>query len=195
MALAASLDADITLVTGCRPEGIVDASVYRRLVGDLRANGRRAIADLTGAPLRATLDGGVELLRLSDEELVGDGWAVSAERGALVDAAMRLCAAGARHVLVSRASSPALLVGADDVAPSVELVAPVFEALDHHGTGDSMFAATGVGLARGMELVDALRLGSAAGALNATRRGLGTGTRPEIERLARHVTVRPATRA
>jgi 1-phosphofructokinase len=63
--------------------------------------------------------------------------------------------------------------------------------LDERGTGDSMFAATGVGLARGLGVVDALRLGAAAGALNATRRGLGTGTRQEIERLAAHVTVHP----
>ena len=54
-----------------------------------------------------------------------------------------------------------------------------------------MFAATGVGLARGMSVPEALRLGAAAGALNATRRGLGTGTRQEIERLAAHVKVRP----
>jgi 1-phosphofructokinase len=73
----------------------------------------------------------------------------------------------------------------------VELAGPVFEALDHHGPGDSMFAATGVGLARGMSMVDALRVGMAAGALNATRRGLGTGTRDEIERLAAHVTIVP----
>ena len=46
-------------------------------------------------------------------------------------------------------------------------------------------------LARGMSVADALRLGAAAGPLNATRRGLGTGTRQEIERLATHVTVRP----
>jgi len=59
----------------------------------------------------------------------------------------------------------------------VELVSPAFESLDQRGTGDSMFAATGVGLARGMGMIEALRLGMAAGALNATRRGLGTGTR------------------
>ena len=38
-------------------------------------------------------------------------------------------------------------------------------------------------------MLEAVRLGIAAGALNATRRGLGTGTREEIERLAAHVSV------
>lgn len=54
-----------------------------------------------------------------------------------------------------------------------------------------MFAALGVGLGSGSGLVDALKVAVAAGALNATRRGLGTGTRDEIERLSRHVDVHP----
>lgn len=191
IALGAGLDADLTLIAGCEPDDIVQADLYRRLVADLRANGKAAIADLTGAPLRATLEAGVELLRLSDEELVRDGFACDDSLGELSRAALGLHASGARHVLVSRASAPALLVGDGGEAREFELTAPAFEPLDHKGTGDSMFAATGVGLARGMAMVDALRLGMAAGALNATRRGLGTGTRQEIERLAAHVGVRP----
>ena len=38
-----------------------------------------------------------------------------------------------------------------------------------------------------------LALGVAAGALNATRRGLGSGQRVDIERLAEAVEVRPLT--
>jgi len=94
-------------------------------------------------------------------------------------------------VLISRASAPALLINGATNLDHSELIAPVFEPVDHRGTGDSMFAATGVGLARGMSMIEALRLGMAAGALNATRRGLGSGTREEIERLAAHVTVKP----
>jgi 1-phosphofructokinase len=191
IALGAGLDADLTLITGCQPSDLVAADLYRRLVSDLRANGRPAIADLTGAPLRATLEGGVELLRLSDEELVSEGYATGRALPEIAVAARELHAAGAEHVLVSRASEPALLVRDGERPAQFELSAPAFEPLDDSGTGDSMFAATGVGLARGMEMLDALRLGMAAGALNATRRGLGTGTREEIERLAPHVAVRP----
>jgi 1-phosphofructokinase len=42
-----------------------------------------------------------------------------------------------------------------------------------------MVAATGVVLARGITMIEALRLGMAAGALNATGGGWGTGTREE----------------
>jgi 1-phosphofructokinase len=189
MALGAGIDADVTLVTGCQPSDVVNAELYRRLAGDLRANGKLVIADLTGPPLRAVLEGGVELLRMSDEELVRDGYAASDAPADILAGARRLHQAGARRVLVSRASAPAVLIHNGTRPAEMQLVPPVFEALDHRGAGDSMFAATGVGLARGMTMIDALRLGMAAGALNATRRGLGTGTRDEIERLASHVLV------
>lgn len=190
MALGAGLDADLMLVTGCQPGDMIDPDVYRRLVADLHANGKRALADLTGPPLHAALEGGVELVRLNDEELVLEGFAASDALPDLVEGARRLRAAGARNVIVSRAAEPALLIA--DGEHSFELAGPAFESLDRHGTGDSMLAATGVGLARGMSMIEALRLGMAAGALNATRRGLGTGTREEIERLATHVRIRPS---
>jgi 1-phosphofructokinase len=52
-----------------------------------------------------------------------------------------------------------------------------------------MFAALGASLADRRELDVALRLAMAAGALNATRHGLGTGTREQIERLSHHIMV------
>ena len=54
-----------------------------------------------------------------------------------------------------------------------------------------MFAGLGVALANGLAMTNALRLATAAGALNVTRHGLGSGTRAEIERLAQFVDVRP----
>lgn len=189
IALAAGLDADLTMITGCDPYDIVEADMYRRLVGDLRRNDKPVIADLTGPPLRAALQAGVDLLKLSDEELVAQGYAASERVDDVIGGACRLHDEGARTVVVSRAAAPALVLRGGDASDVVALVAPQFEAHDTHGTGDSMFAATGVGLARGRSTIDAVRLGMAAGSLNATRRGLGTGTRREIEQLAAHVQV------
>ena len=77
IALGAGLDADVTLMTGSEPENIVEADLYRRLAGDLGASGKLAIADLTGSQLRTALEGGIELLKISHEELVRDGYAAS----------------------------------------------------------------------------------------------------------------------
>jgi 1-phosphofructokinase len=54
-----------------------------------------------------------------------------------------------------------------------------------------MTAGLAAGLARGMDMLDALRLGAAAAVLNVTRRGLATGDRREIERLASHIELQP----
>ena len=78
IALSAGIDADVTLVTGCRSDDVIDPDLYRRLCSDLRANGKVVIADADGTLLlRATVEGGVELLRLSEEELVCDHHAAS----------------------------------------------------------------------------------------------------------------------
>jgi len=189
VALGAGLEADVTLVCGCEPGNLVAADLYRRLVSDLRANGRTVMADLTGPPLDAALAGGVSLLKLSDEELVDCGLAAGSGLADLANAARQLAERGAVHVVITRAEAPALVLIGAPRPRLVQLTPPVFEALDHRGAGDSLFAATGVGLARGMDVLAALRLGMAAGALNVTRHGLGTGTRDEIARVAQHVIV------
>ena len=108
----------------------------------------------------------------------------------LIDGARQLKEAGAEHVLLSRAAEPAIVLNGDERSRDViELRGPRFESMDPRGSGDSMSAALAVGLASGMPPIEALRLAVAAGALNATRRGLGTGTRDEIEDLRHHVTV------
>jgi 1-phosphofructokinase len=98
---------------------------------------------------------------------------------------------GARNVIVSRGPEPALALLEDRL---VELSGPEFEAREHRGAGDSMFAAIAATIARGLPLDQALRMGAAAGALNAVRRGLGSGSRADIERLAGEVILRPLDR-
>jgi 1-phosphofructokinase len=186
--VSASLDCGVAALTGPRSAELLSPDFYRRLAGDLTRNGCLVAADLSGRPLAAALAGGVDVLHLSEREL-------SAHLGTPLDAVAdtvaalwQLRAEGARGVVVSRGSRSALALLDEHV---VDVVGPVFEPLEHRGPGDSMFAAMVASLAEGQPMEDALRLGAAAGALNVTRRGLGSGSRPDIERLARGVVLRP----
>lgn len=186
-----ALRADVTVLSGPEPGAdVLPDDVYQRLTHDIRANGGRVVADLSGGRLDAVLEGGVDVLKVSEEELERDG---RLERAGSVEAAMReLVDAGAEHVIVSHGDerASALFDGA-----LVRAIAPVFEPAETRGAGDSLTAAVAAGLARGGSLTDALRLGSAAGALNVTRRGLGSGGRDQIERLAERVRIEDDSRS
>jgi 1-phosphofructokinase len=52
---------------------------------------------------------------------------------------------------------------------------PKLSPAETRGAGDSMTAGVAAVLARGGDLTEAVRTGAAAGALNVTRHGLGTG--------------------
>lgn len=188
-ALVGGLEAAVCVLGGPGPwdPPVLPPDTYRRLAGDLRANGKVVVADLSGEPLTSALAGGVTVLKVSHEDLVGDGRVKDDSVDALLEAMARLRKEGAEHVLVTRAEAPALALADGAV---VELMPPRLEAMDHRGAGDSMTAGQAAGLAQGDDLAAALRLGAAAGALNVTRRGLATGDRREIERLAGHVQMR-----
>jgi 1-phosphofructokinase len=189
-ALVTGLESDVCVLGG---PGQWDAPVippetYRRLATDLQANQRTVVADLCGEPLACALEGGLTVLKVSHEELLSDGWTNGDTLEDLVTAMEKLHHAGAQHVLVTRAQEPALALADGSV---VEVVPPRLEPVDHRGAGDSMTAGVSAGLARGLPWEDALRLGAAAGGLNVTRRGLASGDRREIERLAHHIELRP----
>jgi 1-phosphofructokinase len=187
VALTDGLDCGVACLTGPQHPDVLEPSLYTRLAGDLRRNGTTVVADITGPALDAALAAGVDVLKLSDNEIVAAGWAESVELEPIMDALARLQRAGARAVVASRGPEPALALADDRL---IELGGPRFSAADPAGTGDAMVAALSVSLARGDELVDALVFGAAAGAINATRHGLGTGSRRQIEQLSRRITVR-----
>lgn len=184
--LTAALSCTVTVLAGPGPwePPILDPDVYRRLAADLSNAGRTVIADLSGEPRRRAVEGGLRLLKISHDELASDGLVTDGgDLDQIVEAMYRLRKDGARDVVVSRAEDgPVALLGDEVVAVS----GPRLEAVDHRGAGDSMTGALAVGLARGMDGPDALRLATAAGALNVTRRGLASGDRDRILAFAEH---------
>jgi 1-phosphofructokinase len=186
--LVEGLESDVVVLGGPDDERVLSADNYRRLAADLATNGTVVVVDLAGSYLTEAVGGGVTVAKVSHEDLLERGDLASDEPADLREAIMGLAAAGAENVIVSRADKPALALADGKL---VEVLAQPFEQVDHRGTGDSMTAGVAAALARGADIQAALRLGAAAGALNATRHGLATGSADLIERLAEQISVRP----
>lgn len=184
--LVQALESDVIVITGNEPEHVVPASFYGRIARDLRSMGKVVVADLSGEAAVTAAAEGPDVLKMSHEEVCAAGLARDESLAELWGAASQLVEAGVGAMVLSRAADPCLVVTAED---ATQIVGPVMSPLDHRGAGDSMTAGIAVGLGRGLSIVDAVRLGAAAGTLNVTRRGLGTGRRDHIERFADQITV------
>jgi 1-phosphofructokinase len=182
--LVEGLASAVTVLTGPQRDDPIPADVYRRLALDLRRNGRTVMADLSGERLEAALEGGLDVLKVSDEELERDGRLARA--GSLPAALAELVDGGAANVVITRGGAPTL---ASVDGRLLQVTPPVLEAIEPKGAGDSFTAAMAAAIAHGRTMVDALALGAAAGALNVTRRGLATGRRDLIERLSIRVSI------
>jgi 1-phosphofructokinase len=187
LALAEGLRSSVTLLSGTQDPGIVEPDAYRRLAGDLRRNGSAVVADLSGDYLTAILESGLTFLKVSHEELISDGRVADDSLEALQGAIISLHDEGAEAVVVSRAADPALAYIEGEV---YEVVLPALEPADHRGAGDSMTAGVTATLAQGGDLRTAIRIGAAAGAVNVTRHGLGTGRASVIAALMDKVELR-----
>lgn len=184
--LREAMVADLVLLSGPANDGIIPDDVYRRLTADLSAAGKPVVVDLAGPRLAAALLGGVRLVKVSDAELREAGDLQGDSVAEILAVARRIRDAGAGSVVVSRAGQPTLLVDGD-AAFAVRV--PVMEEVDSRGAGDSFTAALASALVEGAALQDAVGLGVAAGALNVTRHGLGSGDAEAIRRLSTQVEV------
>jgi 1-phosphofructokinase len=186
--LVEALDAHALVVTGVNPPELLAPDFFSRLVADARAADVPVVADLSGDAALAVIAEGPSVLKMSHEELIEVGLASGDDVAALLAAAREAVAQGVGAMVVSRAEEPALLVTA---AGAWFVSGPAVRPVVVNGAGDSMTAGIAAALARGSGIADALRLGAAAGALNVTRRGLGSGKREQIERLAEQIEISP----
>jgi 1-phosphofructokinase len=188
--LREGLDSGLVLLSGPAGDKTLPSDTYRRLAADLRKGGARVVVDLSGERLDSALEGGVDVLKVSQDELVGGRLIEERTPAAIMTAMRRLHERGADAVVVSRATDPLLMLDGRGFA---QITAPKFEVTDTRGGGDSLIAGIVAGLARGESLRDAILTGAAAGALNVTRHGLGTGDPAAIARLRDSVVLREIT--
>ncbi|MEV4756383.1 PfkB family carbohydrate kinase [Micromonospora sp. NPDC049559] len=188
LALGEGLRARVSVLSGPGEPSLVPDDIYRRLTADLGANGSLVVADLSGGHLRAVLESGVHFLKISHEELIREGRADDDSDEELTRALYELHASGAESVVVSHAERPSLALVDGQV---FEVSMPRLQVADPHGAGDSMTAGVAAVLAAGGDLATAIRTGTAAGALNVTRHGYGTGRPDSIAGLVDRVRLTP----
>jgi 1-phosphofructokinase len=182
--IGAAMRAGVCVVAGTQLAPILPDDVFGRLVRDLRANEVTVIVDVCGAPLKVALEAGADVVKLSLDELIADGWADSDDLDAVQAGISRIRQSGAHSVVLSRADQPTIAAAQGRM---VEVRTPSLEVLDGRGGGDSMTAALAVGAATGLDFDGSLRLAAAAAVLNISRHGLGTGRRDAIAEIAERV--------
>lgn len=188
LTLQAGMKAGTVILSGTGREDSVPPDMYRRLTTDLRTAGCTVIADLAGERLDGILQGGPSVVKMSDSEVVDSGRAEAAETDQLIEAMHRLTKEGASAVIITRAHEPSLFLSDGELS---EIHVPQFEAVETSGAGDSLTAGVAAVLADGGSLHDAVVLGTAAGAHNVTRHGLGSGEASVIHEVAKLVNVVP----
>ena len=188
LTLRAALEDKTVILSGPASDRVLSPDVYRRLAADLGAAGCRVIADLSGQRLDAALAGGLAVVKVSDQELFIDGRIAGHGQKGIIEAMHKLRQDGAANVIITRGHDPSLIL-VDGTVSEVHI--PKLQVADTGGAGDSLTAGVAATLADGGTIEDAVALGTAAGALNVTRHGRGTGEAAAVRKLRELVEIRP----
>ncbi|MDW8343553.1 MAG: PfkB family carbohydrate kinase [Verrucomicrobiae bacterium] len=156
--------------------------MYARIVQ--RVGQKTVLIDSQGEPLRRVLPLMPLLVKLNRLELINTVGPLPLER-----AARKLCALGARHVLVTEGARGAWLIAPGG---SWRFEIPRVRALNPIGSGDAVTAGILVGLQREQSLPEAVRLGMACGVANTLTPLAGYLRRADVREILPRVRCRPA---
>jgi len=179
----------ILVLSGSFPPGMKPSAVVD-LIRLAKSRRVRVIVDTEKDVLEAAIGAGAEFVKpniLEAAELLGRPLAGVADA---VTAAGELVARGAgAAVLTMRGEGAVAAAG----GRTWQVRGPKEDVVRAIGAGDSFAAGLAVGLLRGAELPEALRLAAAAGTATALHPGTGLGTREEVDRLQRQTELREAS--
>jgi len=193
-------DAAHAVISGSLAPGMPE-DFHARAAALAKAQGAKAVVDVSGPALVAALETGLFLIKPNIEEFhelagLAPPKAGEADVSHLARLGRDYVSQGkTRWVALSLGSEGALLVGKDDQDKARALFAPPL-ALDVKsvvGAGDSFVGALTLAFARGQSPEDALRQGVAAGSAALLSPGTGLGLATDMDRLANEVQVTALT--
>jgi 1-phosphofructokinase family hexose kinase len=177
--------AGFLVLSGSFPPGM-DPDAVADLIALTRRHRVRTMVDAEGAVLSAAVGAGADVLKpnvLEAAEYLNRPLSSVADAAA---AARELVARGAGAAVLTMRGEGAV---ASSAGRAWHVRAPKEEVVRAIGAGDSFAAGLAVGLARGADLPEALRLAAAAGTATALHPGSGLGTPEEVRRLSEQTEV------
>jgi 1-phosphofructokinase len=179
----------VLVLAGSIPPGVPD-DVYADYIGLAHSVGVKTVLDTAGEALRLGIRSGPYLIKpnvTEAEQLLGRALP---DLPAIVEAARELLAYGIEVVVISMGARGAVCAQANQVWYAVP---PTVTRRSTVGSGDSMVAGLALSIARGEDIVDGLRLGTAAGAATAMVPGTALAGPADIARLLPQVRIEPVS--
>jgi 1-phosphofructokinase family hexose kinase len=171
--------------SGSLPPG-APSDGYLRLLRRAQDMDIPVLVDTHGEILHEIIPQGPWLVKVNAEEageILGQSITTITQAGV---AARRICERGVRTAIVTLGAQGAVAAHESQAwyaqAPQVEVLAAV-------GSGDALLGGFVLGLSRGMSMLNALRLGVAAGAANAATLGTGLVEKEIVEGLLENIEI------
>jgi 1-phosphofructokinase family hexose kinase len=194
-ALVATAEASLAgqgwlILTGSLPVG-APADLYARLIALARSRGMRTLLDARGAALAAGLAERPDVVKVNRGELAEYLERAPGTPGEVAEAAAAVADRLGGIAIITQGSEGAVAAGPEGrwrVSP------PAVRARSPVGAGDSAAAGVVAGLARGLALPDAVRLGVATGTASALHLGAARFPRAEVDAIHAGCQVAPLAR-
>lgn len=153
---------------------------YYEKIGNLcRENNVKFILDTSGEPLKVALKSKPYLIKPNTDEIKQLLDINIESRDEVISAGKKLIEMGAENVCISLGKDGMIYLNAEEV---YEAKVPKIEAVNTVGSGDSTIAGFSVGILRGYEIEDLLKLSNACGISNALNIETGFVSLEEVEK-------------
>jgi len=175
------------VLSGSLPEGLGRDFVVA-LADVARETGAKFVVDTSGEALQAAVESHADLIKPNRRELtLLAGYEGVLDLSAIHDACERVIEQGVGAVIASLGATGAFVLSAD--GQEARIYSPFVDVKSTVGSGDALLAGTISGLVHGHDLVEAVRLGVAAGSAATLTPGTQLFSVDEVQRLVRETAV------
>lgn len=184
--LGSLISGDTLVLSGSVPKSI-NLSIYKDIMNDI-PKGVKVILDTKGEALLEGIKGKPYMIKPNNHEL-GDIFGVKLVTiEDIVFYGKKLLDFGAQNIIISMAGDGALLI-----TPTSSYIAsaPKGKLINSVGAGDSLVAGFTHGISKGIDIIEAFKLGIACGSSSAFSENLCT--KIEVERLLKEVKIKQIT--